>query len=479
MKYKSPPASALPADTIVFQGAAVKALGNGKVGGYLVMFGSSTLTDASPYKDYFTKDTDFGLDVTNKTQVLYHHGLDETLGNRKLGVGTVKVDDVGVWVEAQLELRDEYERKIYGMAEAKKLGWSSGTAEHLLRREKQFNGSNKITVWPLGLDASLTPTPAEPRTLAVPLKSLIGSSKVMTEGTDDTGGATVPEDTDAKEKRKEKADGTDLDKAKEKIKPGAAVKWAGYGSMPKGAGKVVSVHESGNVPGAENDVEATKDEPAANVHVHERTPGGGYKDTGRHLAHPIKCLKADTSYGAAKGIINAEMPVALTSVSRLHDMLHNAVCEAIGSEKYDKQETIERVESIVEEYGEALTALLSGVLEDEDEDEDMMEGMKTLLYKSRDRLLVNLTLDSHSDSVLTAVKGLATRFEGLAEIRAKQSRPLSADRLATIQELSDRLLALHSGARTAANSSTASPTEIRELEAALIEFEAASIGWEH
>ena len=152
----------------IYFGTAVKDLGNGKVGGYLVVFGSPTDPDLTG--DYFTKSTDFDLERSNKTTIYYNHALDGTMKSRKLGTGELKVDDVGVFVEAQLELRDEYEKAIYGMAQKGKLGWSSGTASHLVERESK-GSAFWIKAWALGLDASLTPTPAEPKTLAIPLKS--------------------------------------------------------------------------------------------------------------------------------------------------------------------------------------------------------------------------------------------------------------------------------------------------------------------
>lgn len=155
-------------ETVVYNGGAVKALGDGKVGGYLVSFGDSKHTDLEG--DYFTPNTDFDLERSTKSTVLYQHGLDKTLKGTKLGVGEMKVDDAGVWIEAQLELRDDYERAIYDMAQKGKLGWSSGTAAHLVERKK-VGKSYEIEAWALGLDASLTPTPAEPRCLAMSLKS--------------------------------------------------------------------------------------------------------------------------------------------------------------------------------------------------------------------------------------------------------------------------------------------------------------------
>lgn len=154
---------------VVFFGAEVKALGGGKVGGYLVQFGSEEQTDLTG--DFFTKDTDFG-DVT-QADVYYQHGMDTKIGKRKLGKGELREDDLGIWIEAQLNLRDEYEKAIYQLAEQGKLGWSSGTAGHLVERE-QKGASAHIKTWPLGLDASLTPTPAEPRTHVIPLKAYLG-----------------------------------------------------------------------------------------------------------------------------------------------------------------------------------------------------------------------------------------------------------------------------------------------------------------
>jgi hypothetical protein len=159
-------------DVLVRDGGSIKALGDGKVGGYLVLFTDETSPDLAG--DFFTKSTDFDFDddATIRSQVYYHHGQDSTLKARKFGKATLKMDEVGVWAEGQLQLRDEYEKAVYEMAEAGKLGWSSGTAEHLVERE-QKGAATWIKRWPLGLDASLTPTPCEPRTKAVPLKSLL------------------------------------------------------------------------------------------------------------------------------------------------------------------------------------------------------------------------------------------------------------------------------------------------------------------
>jgi hypothetical protein len=157
-------------ETLLIFGGPVKTLGSGKVGGYLVQFGDAAKTDLTG--DYFTADTDFDVEFPGVTAVYYNHALDANLKSRKLGKGELTPDEVGVWVEAQLQLRDDYEKAIYKMADEGKLGWSSGTAAHLVERER-VGTSQAIRRWPLGLDASLTPTPAEPRNAAFSLKSWI------------------------------------------------------------------------------------------------------------------------------------------------------------------------------------------------------------------------------------------------------------------------------------------------------------------
>jgi hypothetical protein len=155
-------------DTLIAFGGGVKTLEGGKIAGYLVRFTDPASPDLAG--EYFTKNTDFDCEFPFKSTIYYNHGLDKNLKRRKLGKVEMKMDDVGIWVEGQLEERDEYEKAIAQMAIAGKLGWSSGTASHLTER-KSVNGATEITMWPLGLDASVTPTPCEPRNAVVSIKS--------------------------------------------------------------------------------------------------------------------------------------------------------------------------------------------------------------------------------------------------------------------------------------------------------------------
>lgn len=156
---------------VVSFGSSIKAMDNGHIGGYLVTFGSPDQTDASPARDFFTKNTDFG--DLRTTPVYFNHRLPikarngkEIIVKDKIGEGTLTVDDNGVFIDAVLYNREQYEKALSAM------GWSSGTAQHLVERKAHPNGSHEITAWPLGLDGSITPMPAEPRTRVIPLKSL-------------------------------------------------------------------------------------------------------------------------------------------------------------------------------------------------------------------------------------------------------------------------------------------------------------------
>ena len=158
---------------MVFFGEPIKALGDGKIGGYLVRFGDPKNTDLEG--DFFSPESDLGVEDGSTLPVYYNHGMDGVLKTRKIGRGTIKYDDAGAWLEAQLEMRDEYEQMIYDMAVEGKLGWSSGAAYHLVEKE-QVGKAWHIKTWPIA-EASTTPTPAEPRNNVVPLKSLLSTAE--------------------------------------------------------------------------------------------------------------------------------------------------------------------------------------------------------------------------------------------------------------------------------------------------------------
>lgn len=169
------PPKSVGADGFVSFGDEVKATkldnGNVKLAGYLIRFGDAAKTDLTG--DYFTKDTDFGGASLsdgwfNHRMPVEHKGKRVTYTDQLPDVSLTK-DDIGIFAEIVLGARNEYEKMIAELGLAKALGWSSGTAPHLVDR-KQVGNAFEITRWKLGLDASLTPTPAEFRNSVVPTK---------------------------------------------------------------------------------------------------------------------------------------------------------------------------------------------------------------------------------------------------------------------------------------------------------------------
>lgn len=132
-------------------------VGEGRIGGYLVLWGTPNVRDL--HGEYFTPQTELGLDWYAQRPVLYQHGLDGQLKAAVIGqIDMLRADETGVWAEAQLDLRQRYVRAVLRLVEKGVLHWSSGSLAHLV----QVTDSGEIQRWPV-VEGSLTPTPAEPR----------------------------------------------------------------------------------------------------------------------------------------------------------------------------------------------------------------------------------------------------------------------------------------------------------------------------
>jgi len=129
----------------------------GRIGGYLLIWGERQQRDLQG--QYFTPQTDIGLDWYERRPVLYHHGLDGALKAAVIGViDSLTLDDTGLWAEAQLDLRKRYVRAVQRLVGRGLLSWSSGSLPHLV----DVSADGQIKSWPI-VEGSLTPTPAEPR----------------------------------------------------------------------------------------------------------------------------------------------------------------------------------------------------------------------------------------------------------------------------------------------------------------------------
>jgi hypothetical protein len=177
-------------DILIFDGGEVKSLGDGRFGGWAVLFNS---VDKSSHMDRFdANETDFGVDGDEwksvTAPVMFHHGLDPKFGKTRIGQVQYEKKALGVWAEGILKVRKNYEQKyaddlkdIEALIAAKALGLSTGVPAHMVSRRSVSTG-NLVETWPLDCsELSLTHTPAEPRTLAVSLKSLFDETEAKRE----------------------------------------------------------------------------------------------------------------------------------------------------------------------------------------------------------------------------------------------------------------------------------------------------------
>jgi phage head maturation protease len=168
-------------DLLTVYSDAIKSDRLGSVKGYLVRFGSPNTTDLEG--DYFTKSTDFGFPIKAGERVplnlYYHHGMDKVVGKKSIGTGYVKMDETGLWYEAQLDMADSYGEMIAKLCKQGKMGYSSGAAGHMVER-KSVGKASEITRWCIA-EASITPTPAEYRNSVKSLEDMYSMEPMMEE----------------------------------------------------------------------------------------------------------------------------------------------------------------------------------------------------------------------------------------------------------------------------------------------------------
>ena len=141
-------------DFIKSYGGGVKAVGDYVLRGRGIVYGGQDLTG-----DRFTKATDLG-DTRSPIgmPVYYDHGMSTIRGQ----IGTVKAwtpTDDGIDVEIDFDKRLGYIGDVMKLVKSGALGLSTGALSHLVVRK-----GGELKRWIVG-EISLTPTPAEPRTL--------------------------------------------------------------------------------------------------------------------------------------------------------------------------------------------------------------------------------------------------------------------------------------------------------------------------
>lgn len=157
------------------------------------------------YGTRFTAQTNFHWDLYPDTiptatrsgepkfirPLTYQHGFDAEIGLvRNGGWSPVRMDDRGVWVQAQLDKHSEYYGAIRDLLGANALAFSGESAEHAVRIAK----SGEILEWPAG-PLSLTPVPSNPwAQIAARSEDTLRIVAALRKDMDQVGGVTVDRD---------------------------------------------------------------------------------------------------------------------------------------------------------------------------------------------------------------------------------------------------------------------------------------------
>jgi hypothetical protein len=160
---------------------AVKVAGEYTLRGYGVVFGGKDLMG-----DTFTRETDYGEARSFVGMPVYY---DHALGGLKSQIGEVKAfefADDGIIFEIEIDRRKQYADTVMRLANERALGQSSGAVAHLVHAEQ-----GEIKRWVIG-EISVTPIPAEPRTSADPLKTLLAQAGSEAPG-EGAGSAATPD----------------------------------------------------------------------------------------------------------------------------------------------------------------------------------------------------------------------------------------------------------------------------------------------
>jgi len=165
-----------------YNGSTVKYFGKRDIGGYALKF--TTQLDPDLYRDYFTKKTDFGLSLERTLPIYFNHTFDDVIKKARLGEAVLTATDEGLEVLGFIYSKstlpaniDEWSYLIHTEREAYvnfilekiasgEMGYSTGSAPHLVVRSANEDGTSEMKKWDIA-ELSITHTPAEPRTYAV------------------------------------------------------------------------------------------------------------------------------------------------------------------------------------------------------------------------------------------------------------------------------------------------------------------------
>jgi hypothetical protein len=106
--------------------------------------------------EYFSPRTDPKPGWFKERPVLFHHGLDDVIGDEDVGIeGEINKEPDGWWAPLWLDRSNRYFARLDALIREGKMYGSSGSMGHLVRKAPD----GEILVWP-HVEQTLTPTPS-------------------------------------------------------------------------------------------------------------------------------------------------------------------------------------------------------------------------------------------------------------------------------------------------------------------------------
>jgi hypothetical protein len=121
------------------------------------------------YLTYFNRETNYYIsDLFNQSRAFYRHMADAVISDRLLGAAKLTVreangtDPAGLWGEAQIQIKDEYDAMMMDLVKKGALGISTGASETMYEVRPMKIGQRElgyVSKWGV-IDWTLTPQPA-------------------------------------------------------------------------------------------------------------------------------------------------------------------------------------------------------------------------------------------------------------------------------------------------------------------------------
>lgn len=248
----------------------IKEEGEGRVvEGYASVWGNKDSYGDVMHKGSFAKTLKERVSK-NRIKVFYQH-------HEPVGVLLeAKEDDTGLWTKARISktsLGDDVLELIRDKAvDTMSFGYS--VVKEDWDDETKTNNVREVRL----MEVSYVPIPANEEAMILSVKSMEGEGRrVARELASLRKSLSVEEDGD------------------EVVKVGSSVSWNSSGgsddTLEPPAGKVVSIHTDGPVPGIDADVMGTGDEPAARIRVWSQDDEGAWSPTDTYVGHKVATLK--------------------------------------------------------------------------------------------------------------------------------------------------------------------------------------------